>query len=69
MVHIIPYEADFHCEKCGTTFTARASPFGKEPAKVRCMVCFNRWVAANVPEAVQVSPAKECPQTTTLACD
>lgn len=56
MTYVIPYEAEFECPK-GHRFTAPASPFGGSEA--RCTVCYEEWIAANVPNGRQVSEARQ----------
>ena len=55
MVYYVPYEANFECPK-GHKFTGSASP--TDETSMRCPVCYEEWIAANVPEAKQVSPSK-----------
>ena len=55
-MYVIPYEADFECPK-GHRFTARTGAM-VSGAKVRCPECYEQWIAANVPDGVQVSDSR-----------
>lgn len=51
-----PHEAEYKCPK-GHIYTAAASPF-EAVGQTRCPHCYEEWVAANVPNGVQVSDAR-----------
>ena len=60
MTFQVPYEAEFECQK-RHRFKAEASPL-EEGATAMCPHCYAEWVAANVPNGLQVSravPAKQ----------
>ena len=62
MVHVALYKAEFECEN-GHRFTSFCDPDAVDgsPQQVRCPVCLEEWIAANVPNGVQSSPARQAP--------
>lgn len=64
-MHVIPYDADFECEK-GHRFTA-AVHFDhmtgglQRNAQATCPVCYAAWIEANVPKGRQVSEPRQVP--------
>lgn len=55
-MYIYPYEADYECPD-GHRFVATAVLF-KDDATARCPICYEQWIAANVPDGKQVSKSR-----------
>lgn len=59
----IPYSATFECTE-GHHFEAPVGAFDSQ-AETRCPICFEAWIAANVPNGRQVTKATAVDHKTT----